>query len=307
MGSSDPDGVAAVGRMVAAHLPGYQVDSVAPAGEGIDNLVDEVNQELILRWSKEPDPAVRAGRVEREARLLTAVAGISPLPVPEPVFTVPEQGCLAYRKLPGRPLLDLPRRRWSAHVGAIAATLGELLAALHAAPVERMAELVDLDDQPLMAWRRQAEETYAAVAAQVPAAHRRPVEAFLDAPPPSGGWMPVFSHNDLGIEHVLVERDNWTVTGVIDWSDAGIVDPAVDFGLLHRDLGPDAAQAAMGRYRTDANNLPTLAERAVFYARCSLLEDLAYGVHTQQHAYVGKSLAAMTWLFPAKAPNSRSW
>jgi len=31
------------------------------------------------------------------------------------------------------------------------------------------------------------------------------------------------------------------VTGIIDWSDAAIVDPAHDFGLLHRDLGPAAS------------------------------------------------------------------
>ena len=82
-----------------------------PVGEGSDNLAYEVDGELIVRWSKEPDPAARAARVDREARLLAAVASISPLPVPVPSFTVAEQGCLAYRKLPGVPLLDLPQRQ----------------------------------------------------------------------------------------------------------------------------------------------------------------------------------------------------
>jgi aminoglycoside phosphotransferase (APT) family kinase protein len=85
----------------------------------------------------------------------------------------------------------------------------------------------------------------AAAAVEVPVVYRRPVKAFLDAPPPASGWAPIFSHNDLGIEHVLVDPGTWTVTGVIDWSDAAIVDPAVDFGLLYRDLGPAAAQAAL--------------------------------------------------------------
>jgi hypothetical protein len=42
-----------------------------------------------------------------------------------------------------------------------------------------------------------------------------------------------------------------------------------------------------------------LEERAGFYARCSLLEDLAYGIQTGQDTYLDKSLAAMAWLFPA--------
>jgi aminoglycoside phosphotransferase (APT) family kinase protein len=297
MGTSGPDRAAAVRRMVAVHLPGYRVDTVVRRGEGVDNLAYVVNGELIVRWSKEPDPAARAAGVDREVRLLGAVAGISPLPVPEPAFTVPEQGCLAYRRLPGRPLLDLPRPWPWAHARSIGATLGELLTALHAAPVERLATLVDVDDQPPAEWRGEAAESYAAVAGQVPAAHQGAVEAFLEAPPPAGGWTPVFSHNDLGIEHVLVDPGSWTVTGIIDWSDAAIVDPAVDVGLLHRDLGP--AAAVLGSYRTEVNDLATLGERAVFYARCGLFEDLAYGIRTGKDRYVDKSLAALAWLFPA--------
>ena len=299
MGSRVPDGVAAVRRVVAARVPGGRVDSVVPVGEGTDHLAYEVNGELIVRWSKEPDAAARAAGLEQEARLLAAVAAISPLPVPEPTFTVPELGVLAYRKLPGVPLPDLPRPGWSAYGGAIAARLGGLLTALHAAPLARMAELVDVDDQPLGQWRRETAQAHAAVAAAVPAEHRRAVEEFLEAAPPAGGWTPVFSHNDLGIEHVLVDPGTWTVTGVIDWSDAAIVDPAVDFGLLYRDLGPAAARAALGSYRREGNDLGRLAERAVFYARCKLLEDLAYGIRTGRDSYVDNSLAAMAWLFPA--------
>jgi aminoglycoside phosphotransferase (APT) family kinase protein len=299
MGTSGPDRLTAVRRMVAAHLPGYRVDTVVRMGEGLDNLAYEVNGELVVRWSKQPDPAARAAGVGREARLLAAVAAISPLPVPEPAFTVPEQGCLAYRKLPGRPLLDLPQPWRSAPASSVGATLGELLTALHAAPVEHLAVLADVDDQPLAEWRGEAAETYATMTGRVPAAHRGAVEAFLEAPPPAGGWTPVFSHNDLGIEHVLVDPGSWTVTGVIDWSDAAIVDPAVDVGLLYRDLGPAAAHAALGSYRTEVNDLATLGERAVFYARCSLFEDLAYGIRTGQDRYVAKSLAALAWLFPA--------
>jgi aminoglycoside phosphotransferase (APT) family kinase protein len=291
------DHVAEVRSVVGAQQPGYQVESVVEVGAGLDNIAYEINGELIVRFSKEPDPARRAALVEHEARLLAAVAGISPLPVPEPSFTVAEQGCLAYRKLPGVPLVDLPQPQREAYGTSIAATLGEFLTALHAVPVDRMAELLDTDDQPLAEWRREAAETYATVSRQMPEAHRRPVEAFLDAPPPAGGYPLAFSHNDLGIEHVLVDRVTGTVTGIIDWSDAAIVDPAYDFGLLYRDLGPAAVDAALRRYRTDVHDLAALRQRAAFYARCTVFEDWAYGIETQQDKYVEKSLAAMEWLF----------
>lgn len=301
MGIRDGDRAVDVRDVVAAQLPDYRIDSVALLGEGEDNVAYEINGELIVRFNKEPDRESRAARVIEEAGLLAAVADISPLPVPEPCFRVVEQGCLAYFKLPGRPLIDLPAVRRSAHVRSIAAVLGRFLAALHAVPVDRMADLVDTDDQPEAVWLDEAAQTYERIADMVPQAHRSAVEEFLGAKPMMDRCDLVFSHNDLGIEHVLVEAVPGTITGVIDWSDAAIVDPAYDFGLIYRDLGPVALDMALDNYRTSAHALRAIRARAAFYARCSVLEDMAYGLEHGLRRYLDKSLAALTWLYPIPA------
>ncbi len=113
----------------------------------------------------------------------------------------PNAASLAYFKIPGVPLRDLPRQHRLAHAASIAATLGEFLRAMHAVPVDWMADLIDTDDDRPAEWRREAAETYPKVAAQVPLVHRHAVEAFLDASPPDDGYALAFSHNDLGIEH----------------------------------------------------------------------------------------------------------
>src|SRR5262249_31331165 len=102
--------------------------------------------------------------------------------------------------------------------------------------------------------------------------------------------------NDLGIEHVLISPATQTITGVIDWSDAAFADPARDFALLYRDLGPAALTAALTSYQ--AHDTAALHDRVTFYARCSLLEDLAYGIQTGLKAYLDKSITALEWLFP---------
>ncbi|SNS19992.1 phosphotransferase family protein [Actinomadura mexicana] len=281
--------------VVAAQLPAYGIDSVVLLGEGEDNIAFQVNDELIVRFGKEPDPESRAAQVRGEARLLAAVADVSPVPVPEPSFTVAEQGCLAYFKLPGLPLIDADPARRAARGGSVAVTLGEFLGALHAVPVGEMAGLVETDDEPMAVWVEESAQIYAAIIEAVPPPHRPAVEAFLAASPPAGPRDLVFSHNDLGIEHVLIDPDAWTVTGVIDWSDAAITDPARDFGLLYRDLGPDALDLALSGYRADAGDVTA---RAGFYARCGVLEDVAYGLQTGHGKYLDKSLAALEWLFP---------
>ena len=131
--------------------------------------------------------------------------------------------------------------------------------------------------------------------AAIPARHRRAVEAFLEGAPPDAASELVFSHNDLGIEHVLVDPRSLDVTGVIDWSDAAWVDPARDFGLVLRDLGPDALDIALAAYRP--GDEAGLWERAGFYAGAALLEDFAFGLETGRREYVDKSIAALDWCF----------
>lgn len=282
---------------VRAGVPGLQVRSVGLIGEGTDNLAYEVNGELVVRFSKEPDPVRRADLITSEVKLMTAVAQISPLPVPRPQFTDLQQGCWAYFKIPGVPLLDLPLLQRQVHMPAVAAILGEFLAALHATPIQQMAQLVGPDETPLSEWRDEAADNYATVVSEIPTTRRGAVEAFLRTAPPHRGDPLVFSHNDLGIEHVLINSSTGALTGIIDWSDAALTDPAYDFGLIYRDLGPVALDIALNTYRED--NTTALRQRAVFYARCSLFEDLAYGIQAGLSAYTDKSFTALEWLFPA--------
>jgi aminoglycoside phosphotransferase (APT) family kinase protein len=285
--------VAEVRRILAAHLPDHPAESVTPLGAGLDNVTYDVDGELVVRFARAPDPE----RTDREARLLAAVARVSPLPVPEPVLAVPGLGCLAYRRLPGTPLLDLPR---PPRVATIAGALGGFLAALHGIPAAVVADLVDVDDAPLAVWLADAAATYPEVAPHLPPDHRPPVAAFLGtAPPDDATGTAVFTHHDLGIEHVLVDPRTWTVTGVVDWTDAAVADPAHDLGLVLRDLGPEALDAALAALGATVDDDPALRDRATFHARCGLLEDLAHGLATGRRAYVDKSLAALPWLFPA--------
>jgi aminoglycoside phosphotransferase (APT) family kinase protein len=287
--------VGVVRDLVSVHVPDVAVTDVVPCGEGLDNVAFDVNGELIVRFRKEPGVAERAALVTAEAALLDEIAGALPVAVPATVFVDAELGCLAYRKLPGTPLLQQPRAAWPAWAQIMGEVLGRSLAAMHALSPVRMAAFVGTDDAPLAEWRADAAELYREVAIGVPASDRAAIETFLAAEPPPPTARLAFSHNDLGIEHVLVEPGTGAITGIIDWSDAAVVDPAYDVGLLYRDLGRVALDALL-RCGVGAND-DGMRERAVFYARCSVLEDLAYGCETGRTTYVDKSLTALGWLF----------
>jgi aminoglycoside phosphotransferase (APT) family kinase protein len=282
------DGIRA---LLGRHLPGYEVRSITMMGEGLDNAAYEVNGELIVRASKETDPALRSESTQREAQLLAVAAGLSTLPVPEPVFVDAGAGSLVYFKLPGVPLIDHP----VAQPARLAPALGEFLSHLHQTPLEMVEELVERDAYPLLAWREDAHRDCQEISGHLPTSHRPLVEYFLGRTPPAEPLAAVFSHNDLGAEHVLVDVETNAVTGIIDWTDAAIADPARDFALIYRDLGPEVFELTLVHYEGHFDDADR--ERAVFYARCKLLEDIAYGVRTGSRPYAEAALAHLARTF----------
>jgi aminoglycoside phosphotransferase (APT) family kinase protein len=207
---------------------------ITPLGAGLDHRAYAVGDRLVARFGD---------AVEREAALLEQIAPQLPLPVPEPVIV--GEGAVVQRRIPGRPLLELP----FAERGRFAAPLLEFAAAVHALDVD-----APRDDEPPQAWLDELDAPG------------------LVAPPPAEQL--TFIHGDLGAEHVFVDGDR--ITGVIDWGDAAIGDPAIDHGRLMRDLGVPGD------------------ERARFYAICTALEDLGYGVPL----YVDNAREALRRLSP---------
>jgi hypothetical protein len=105
-----------VRRVVAGWFPSRPAASVVRLGSGVDHVAWLVDGDLIVRFGS-PDPI-------RESRVLTAVAAVSPVPVPHPLVADADLGCLAYRVLDGTPLLHAPPGgRWRGG-GAHAARAG---------------------------------------------------------------------------------------------------------------------------------------------------------------------------------------
>ena len=271
---------------------------IGPLGRGLDHVAVLVGGDTVLRVALEPDAAARAEGIRREAGLLRAVAAVAPVAVPLPTAVAPEDGWIAHPLVPGRPLLEADPATRARLAPAVGAVLGRLMKAVAALPPPPG---VQLDDTPMAEWLEEARALHHRVGGAIPAAHRDAVRTFLaeTPPPPAGPDERVLCHDDLGIEHVLVDGAG-AVTGVIDWGDAAVADPAGDLGRIHRDLGPAALDAALARL-APADPAATRA-RAVFRARCGAVEDLAYGLEEDRPAYVAKVVAALPWLFPPLSP-----
>lgn len=259
---------------VLAHAPEYGEAELRELGGGLDHRAFVV-RDVVVRVAD----ASRPEAVVREAELLRLVRARLSVPVPVPVFADPVRGVLAHRLLAGRPLLD--RRPPT----GLATLLGRVLRGLHGIDPADLDARVPVDPADPDEWLE--ELTGPSRLLQIVHGQRpRPAERL------------VLAHADLGAEHLL-EADG-ELTGIIDWSDAAVTDPAVDFARLYRDFGPAFLDEALLAYGRDS---APFRSRITFFARCAALEDIAYGRASGRTAYQRVAQRSLSWLFP---PRDRS-
>lgn len=256
---------AAARALLAEHRPDLSSRPAELNDDGWEFLVLAFD-DVVARFPRTPQARWKLGI---EIGLLSIVADALPVSVPvhhhvardqqgAPLFTVDE-------RIPGTALtgdvvdaVDLSRT---------ALDLGAALSRLHAIPVEHG---VAAGMAPFSA--RVLNDVYRSFARRLtdgPAVARSPVVARRIAQAVDSfttrddlvGVTPAIIHGDLG-EQIFVEQPSGRVTGIIDWADAVIGDPALDVGAI-LEYGEDFVGAVLDAYVGSGDS--TLLERARFY------------------------------------------
>lgn len=241
---------------------------------GWDNRVTLVDGRWVHRTPRFPD---REPQLRRESALLPWLAPLLPLPVPVPQVLSEDPFTVRHAYLPG----DRCPGASPAHGSAI----GGFLRALHA---------VDVADA-MRHGARDAGTTHAETCATLSRMERDVLPllpphvatagaALLErmaSPPPRATVV----HADLGPEHIRVVDEQ--VTGIIDWGDSCIGDPALDLAWTTRGSEPAFAEAVAASYDGDA---PTLA-RALDWHLLGPWHEVLYGLGEGGPAFVESGLA----------------
>ena len=230
--------------------------------DGWDFKVLIVEGEWVVRW---PRHRLSVEEIEQEVELLPALAPLLPVEVPRFEYVSREPWLVAYRLIRGAPLVDEDP-----------AGVRGFLEALHA---------VDIDSIPArrLSWSetydRRAEEFRRVVLPLLDPDERSRGEALLADIETLAGFRPALTHSDLGPSHLLV-RDG-RLAGVIDWGDARIGDPAIDYAWLLNGPFPD----------WDVDD--ELGRRARIYHRLGPWFEVSYGDFTNRPEWVRSGLAGV--------------
>ncbi len=234
-------------RRLLAQFPKLYGAPLRRLATGWDNSVWVVAERYAFRI---PHRAVAIPGVERELAALPLLAPRLPLPVPRPVFV-------------GEPAESYPWPFFGAELLAgeeagsarlddeqrleVALELARFLRALHSVEVEQplprdpngredMAKRTGLAREEL----RQLEQLGVWHA---PAEAEELLAGAESLPPPEA---PVVTHGDLHFRHLLVEDGR--ASGVIDWGDVCLADPAIDLPLLWSFVAPEQRDAFLDEY-----------------------------------------------------------
>jgi aminoglycoside phosphotransferase (APT) family kinase protein len=221
--------------MMGSHLVADPDDDF---DNGWDNRVTLVDGRWVDRSPRFPD---REPQLRRELALLPWLAPQLPLPVPVPRLVADEPFTLRHDYLPGGPCPGTS----ASHGRAV----GEFLRVLHAVDpddaVHHGARDAEASRAELLAV---LDRMSAAVLPLLPPHVAASAEALLArrrTPPPVAR----LNHGDLGPEHLRVTGDR--VTGVIDWGDCCVGDPAIDLAWTVSGASPAFGDAVVTSYGAD--------------------------------------------------------
>ena len=269
---------AAAASAIAAQFPFLAPVELQWLDEGWDNEVYRANETWVFRFPKRREVVPW---VEREIGVTRLVADRLSIPVPRfelvgrPAehFPYPFVG---YRFLPGIPAnkVDLARDA----LNSAAVTIGAALADLHAIPEKDVRPLGSpVENEGPREWLQECVDNADNIRAGL-GDHARCWESYLhgDVPVPDPAAQRCLVHNDLGHEHILVDACTARVTAIIDWADAAIADPVLDFIGIYIWGGEGMVTRALEHYGT-------VDDQAAFMAR------LRYAVVTRVLTWIGET------------------
>lgn len=276
------------GVPVAASL----LELLPHAGWGGENDAWLVDGRWIFRF---PRTAEAAMALDREVCFLPALAARSPLAVPR--FAHVARGGQAgplfvgYEAIPGRPLRgDDVRAASPSQAGRMAGQLGRFLAALHTLPVDEALAcgVAPPPDDARDHWRRAYERARAAIFPVLAADERRWVSRLFETMLGDDRYLrytPAVCHGDLSSDHILHDPATMALTGVIDFGDLCIGDPAGEL-TWRGEYGEAFFRAVLDAY--DAPHDDSLPDRVTMCMDRLPLVEIGYGVDTNRDDYVAE-------------------
>ena len=280
---------------ITASFPEFQNSRVELLDQGFDFRVFHVGTQWLFRVPKHTSGTKK---LKKELRLLGELGKRLPLSVPNYEYSEesgesPFRSFAGYKKIPGIPA-DVSE---TVSPKVVARQLGPFLHELHSFPLD-LALAAGVPEVPdlVSRYRRQALEELGGISDLSVAADD--LRLYLEDEVSSPAREFSLVHNDLWAEHILVNRSG-SISGVIDWGDAVVGDPAVDFAALYASYGEPWLEQVIEFYPGKLDSAVPLRSR--YLAACLAVHNIALGQDHGRKRWVKAGKEALHLIFAAQS------
>ncbi|PIE95733.1 aminoglycoside phosphotransferase family protein [Bacillus fungorum] len=271
-------------------LPNLSIHSYKQNEEGWDNVAVIVNDELLFRFPRKQEYAMRIP-LEKELCALLSYS-LHEIEVPKyhllykkETDTIPL--CSYYTLIHGEPLkIKIVTTLEKQELQSLITQLASFLAALHSIPLTRVKALGFPIEKTLTYWKELQTKLNQYVTNSLTSFQKlslnRLFENFFTCIDTST-FQNTIIHADFTHHHILFNKQNKNISGIIDFGDAQIGDPAFDFAGLYYDFGREFTTSVYEQYSTlISHHDPLLIHRiTTFYQYSPLLHNIIYNFETK--------------------------
>ena len=296
MSRLQPPSTEAIRRAASVTFPALTDSPITPLGEGWAFTAYRVG-DTVLRFPLDPQ---YAESLHVEAAVMRELAPTLPLPVSTIVIHAQGPNGLPFTSHPlvaGVRVRDLTRPL-NENAGAV---LGSFLRAMHDFPAVRAAELglsipstQDIQTSRRAFYEKVQQHVLPLVDNTTASFAQQRFEEFLGEAA-NFQWTPCVSHADIDTNNVLADPEMGEITGVIDWGDVTIGDPAGDFtDILYGPLGDAGLREQLpsltAAYGVHVGEIEQMRPRCRFYYFCWPLHEVLYGLESENESFVESGL-----------------
>lgn len=289
--------------LIQAHMPGLKFHQVELDDTGWDNMVVIVNREWVFRFARTQNVAKR---IQKEKRLLEYLhERLRHLDVSIPHYQLLRNqnqkvvGCY-YKMIQGEVLKPTLLRRINDSAKArIAVQLGSFLSIVHSSHQQVIEdigiEVVHTDQY----WHDYLQEIRQHILPLLTPVEQTQVlnlfETYLQQR--KTNCIPnTLVHGDLSHAHILYDPNKQAISGIIDFGDAQLTDPAYDFSGLYWDYGQGFMQEVLRHYTAyqyPDNNAMLFARVHRFFGKRVIFHDILHAIKQKDNNLLHQGLYAL--------------
>jgi aminoglycoside 2''-phosphotransferase len=270
-------------QQIHAFYPNLEVKTVRlnEQGQFNDGLI--LNDRYIFRFPKVPE-ALKSLHLEYE--ILCNIQEYLTLPIPNPIWSNFSTGTLGeafigYHLIPGQPFWreTYLAIKYEAIIHYIAVQIATFLQQLHSIPITAVLSntlpLQDTRSDWAKLYLQFREQLFPYLKNEDRDRVTNTFAAFVENAD-NFNYQPVLRHGDFGTVNLLFDEETQIITGVIDFGQAALGDPALDFAAIMAPFG--YSESFVRRFEPIYPIDESTLTRARFYVSTFALKEALYGI-----------------------------